>query len=382
MKLRVVQVNCVIDPGTPDPVALLRAWPTLPAVASAAMRAGVEVVVVQASATPGVCEYDELTYHFVTEARMRRSCGPGLNPWRLAAAVSRAAGDVIHFNGLDFPCHARAICGLGVPVLVQDHASRPDARISPFRRWGYGRAAAAAFTSEAMAEPFLRKRQLPPGIPIFPIPESSTYFRAGDRAEARARTGLFGDPALLCVGHFDANKDPLTIVRALKQVLPTLPGAHLWCAFVGTQMLPQVELLLRADAELAAHVHLLGAVPHATIEMLCRASDFFLLGSHRESTGYALLEAMACGSTPIVSDIPAFRALTGNGEIGSLVPTGHPEAFAAAIAAAAAKPREELRLMATSHFERHLSFEAVGAALVDAYAAIASRAPEMATTGA
>lgn len=375
MTLRILQVNCVIDAEGRDPAALLEAWPTVPAIATAVARAGADVTVLQASRSAAEYRQQGVTYRFVPEPRLRRRSGPGLLQWRLSAAVRREAPDVVHFNGLDFPCHAHAICRAGVPVLVQDHASDPDARIGRLRGWGFSAAAAAAFTSSAQAEPFLKRGQLPAGIPIFAIPESSSSFTAGNREKARRETGAFGDPALLWVGHLNANKDPLTILHAVRKALPALPDLQLWCAFIGAELLPDVENILREDTRLAAHVHLLGRVSHDQVQSLCRACDFFLLGSRREGSGYALLESLACGVTPIVTNIPAFEALTGGGQVGALVPVGDADAFAAAILSLAQRPREDLRAKVLDHFARNLSFGAVGARLIEAYAAIAKKAP-------
>ncbi len=371
MTLRVLQVNCVIDEERRSPEALLDAWPTVAAIASATARAGADIRVLQASHRAAEHRRDGVAYRFVAEPRLGRGSGSGFAPWRLAAAAAREAPDVIHVNGLDFPLHVHALCRVGAPVLVQDHASRPEGRIGMLRGWGHRAIAGAAFTAAAQAEPFLDKGQLPTDIPIFAIPESSSDFVPGDMAAARRQTGLSGDPALLWVGHLDANKDPLTILHAVRRALPHLPGLRLWCAFGSAPLLPEVEQLLREEAGLAARVHLLGWVPHDRIELLCRASDFFLSSSRREGCGYALIEALACGVTPIVSDIPAFRALTGDGVIGALIPAGDSDAFAAAILALAARPRPAARIATRDHFEKELSFDVVGARLVEAYAALA-----------
>ncbi len=370
MTLRVVQVNCVIDAEDRPPEALLAAWSTLPLVAEAAARAGAQVTVLSAGRTEAALERAGVTYEFVREPRLRRGHGPGLAPWRLAAAAKRLEPEVIHFNGLDFPLHLRAMCGLGVPVLVQDHASSATSGRNALRRWGLRNAAAAAFTARAQAEPFTQARILARDLPIHEIAESSSTFTPGDRGEARQATGVHGDPALLWVGHLNANKDPLTILRAVRQALPRVPDVHLWCAFASPELLPAVLDLLREDPLLADHVHLSGKVSHERVEALCRASDVFVLGSHREGSGYALIEAMACGLTPVVSDIPSFRALTGGGAVGTLVPAGDVDAFAAAIVAAAGKPRTEARAATLAHFDRALSPAALGRSLAGAYEAL------------
>jgi glycosyltransferase involved in cell wall biosynthesis len=296
-------------------------------------------------------------------------------PWRLAGLLARERAHVVHFNGLDFPFHARAVAQTGLPVLIQDHASSADSPIAWLRRWGHGRIAAAAFTSEAQAQPFLASGQLPRSARIFAIPESSSDFTPGDREAARRETGMFGAPALLWVGHLNANKNPLTILEAVRLALHELPDLHLWCAFRGMDLLDEVGKMLDGDEVLARHVHLLGPVPHAHVEQLCRASDFYVSASRREGSGYALIEALSCGAVPVVSDIPSFRALTDGGAIGALAAPGDAAAFAAAIRSLAALPREPLRRRVLDHFERRLSFERVGASLVQAYAAIAGAGP-------
>jgi glycosyltransferase involved in cell wall biosynthesis len=368
--MRVVHVNCVIDAARRAPADLLAAWPTLSAVADAAARAGAEVTVLQASHFSGEYQQRGVTYRFIAEPRWRRGNGAGIMPWRIGAAIRRERPDVVHFNGLDFPFHVRAACAAGAPVLLQDHASRAEGRSARFRRWGHEKVAGIAFTARAQAEPFLRERQLPASAKRFAVPESSSHFTPGDRIMARCDSGVHGTPALLWIGHLDANKDPLTLLRAVRIALAVLPDLQLWCAFVGTALLPEVEALLRADERLAAHVHLLGTVPHAGVETLCRAADLFVSTSRREGSGYALIEAMACGATPVVSDIPSFRALTGDGAVGALVPVGDAEALAAAIIDQAGRPREAARAAVRGHFERHLTFHAIGAQLMAAYRAI------------
>ena len=113
-------------------------------------------------------------------------------------------------------------------------------------------------------------------------------------------------------------------------------------------------------------MHLLGKVPHARVEQLLRASDLFVSGSHAEGSGYAATEAVACGVTPVLTDIAAFRALTDGGRIGHLYPRGDPVRLADALVSAAASrtPRERVR----AHFDASLSFEAVGRKWADAYA--------------
>ncbi len=95
-----------------------------------------------------------------------------------------------------------------------------------------------------------------------------------------------------------------------------LPELRLWCCFGAAPLLPAVEERIAADPRLRDRVQLLGRVPHLRIEQLMCAADIFVLGSHREGSGYSLIEALSCGLPPVVTDIPSFRALTGGARSG------------------------------------------------------------------
>jgi glycosyltransferase involved in cell wall biosynthesis len=363
--VRVVHVSLVRPRERVDPDSLLASWPTLTDVAQAVARAVAEVTVVQSFHRDAEVVRGDVRFQFVAEPALPGRA-TGLAPRRIAAAVNRSNPDVNHVNGLDFAGHTRALCKLGVPVLAQDHASVPGVRRLS-RRWALSNVDAVAFTHPDQAAPFVADGSLQRATPVFSVPESSTRFTPGPQAEARAETGVYGDPAVLWVGRLDRNKDPLTVLGAIERASAALPGLRLWCCFHEQPLLGQVSDRIETSQALRGRVHLLGKVARGRVQALCRASDFFMLASQRESSGYSLIEAIACGTTPIVSDIPPFRALTGDGSIGALVQPGHAEGFADALVELAGRPRDELRRKALVHFERSLSFDRVGSRLVEIY---------------
>ncbi|HEX4158539.1 MAG TPA: glycosyltransferase family 4 protein [Rhizomicrobium sp.] len=352
---------------------LLDGWPTLGSIAEAVRKAGAEVTVVLSSHRDAVCEREGVTYRFVAE---RWSGGSAVTAYaipRLAHLVRALRPDVVHMNGFGFPFHTRALCAQGAPVLVQHHADNPDGRMRALKRWGLAKISAAAFTSSEQAQAFFARAYFRQSLPVFEIPESSTLFHDGDIADARRATGVFGDPAVLWVGHLNANKDPLTVLDGFARALRHLPNAHLWCCYRDAQLLGPIEARLGRDPMLAGHVHLQGPVEHPKVEQFCRAADFFVLGSRQEGCAYVVLEAIACGATPIVTDIPAFRALTGRGKVGILCETGNAEAFSAALESLSNMPKKSLRARAIKHFQEELSFPVLGSKLVAAYEAIIAR---------
>jgi glycosyltransferase involved in cell wall biosynthesis len=84
-----------------------------------------------------------------------------------------------------------------------------------------------------------------------------------------------------------------------------------------------------------------------------------VLGSHYEGSGYALSEALRCGCIPIVTDIPSFRMMTNNGQLGALWQTGNKESFIEAVSAAIEKPLLQESNVCIEFFKKTLSFDAI-----------------------
>jgi glycosyltransferase involved in cell wall biosynthesis len=371
--LHVAQVSFFVDPQRRAPQALLRDWFPLVDVAAAVASVGNRVTVIQASTVTGTIVQAGATFHFVAP----EPAGSLLAHSRaFRALLHELAPDVLHVHGLGFGHEVRALHELApsTPILLQDHADRVP-RFWRRRAWRSGAVAASglSFCARGQAEPFRRARLLPPDVEIFEIPELTSQFTPGDTTRARAATGLHGDPAILWVGHLNANKDPLAVLDGVSAAASELPNLKLWCCYATAPLLPAVEARVARDATLRDRVHLLGRVPRGTIEELMRAADLFVLGSHREGGSSALVEAMATGLTPVVTDIPSSRALTGNGAVGALWPCGDAQAFTSALQSTAATLGPEARAHVRAHFEAQLAGPALGRKLTAAYGRLLQR---------
>lgn len=371
----VVHVSCHLDPAGRPPEELLAAWPTLTDVAAAAQGEDVEITVLQAAERDLVVNHGGVACHFVAERPSRapaRLIGspPAAVGRRLVEQTRRLGPAIVHFHGLRFPFQIRGFtAGLRqTPVLVQEHKDRvPRVWRRPIHRWGLRDVAGVAFTARRQADPFLAQRVLRPGVSLFEIVETSSRFAPGDRGAARTRTGLVGDPCLVWIGHLNANKDPLTVLEAVRRAVPHLRDPHLWCVYRHAPLYDSVMEHIHGDVAWSRRVHLIGERPHADIEHILRAADFLVLGSHEEGSGFAVIEALACGTVPLVTDIPSFRRLTADGTVGGLAPPGDPERFAQMIVAWANRKGRDMRTAARAWFERQLSFEALGRDLRSAY---------------
>lgn len=365
--LHVAQVSFFLDPRGREPEQLLHDWPSLVDVAEATSAAGVRVSVIQACSRRAQLTRNGVDYHFLApdEVVPTISCSQ-----EFTDLIRDLGAQVHHVHGLGFPEDVRALARLApqTPIMVQDHADRPPSiwrRL--FWRRGFSTLSAVAFCASAQAQPFVDAGLLQPWTTVYEIPESSSHFVPGDQQAARRLTGLHGNPCLLWVGHLNDNKDPLAVLDGVSESVARLPELQLWCCFVTAPLLGDVQDRIRSDPRLRRRVHLLGPVPHRKMELLMQAADLFVLGSHREGSGYSVIEALACGLSPVVTDIPSFRYLTGQASVGRLWPCGDARSLCDSLLSVAPGIGLEQRRRVRQHFDAELSFAAVGRKLKAAY---------------
>jgi glycosyltransferase involved in cell wall biosynthesis len=183
---------------------------------------------------------------------------------------------------------------------------------------------------------------------------------------------MFGDPCFLWTGRLDDNKDPLTALAAFERAALELRDGdpRLWCCFGKSPLLDVVANRINGSAVLRERVTLLGTRPHVEMESRFRAADFFVQTSHREGSGYSLIESLACGTPPLVTHIAAARRIVG--AVGSLTPVGDADALAAAMVEWSKRDRAELRRAARARFESALTYDVIGRELRHAYETLAA----------
>ena len=369
--MHVVQINYARDPALTDPDDLLDRYTTLTGWAEALLTGGASRSTVVQRFSHDV-ERDRRDVRYLFRGDGRRAAPTS---WSRARPIAEAAAaldpDVLHVNGLGFPAQTRwlrrAVPG---PILVvQDHANgfHRDPVRRGFSRLGLGAADAVMFSAAELAEPWREAGLIGTGQPIVEIMESATRLRPIPRDQARRQTGMTGNPALLWVGRLDANKDPLTVLDGVARVISVLPDTELTMIYHATELLGAARARLDAMPELRRRVHLVGRVPHTTMSAYCSAADWFVLGSHREGSGYAALEAASCGAIPVVTDIPTFQRITDRGRAGFLWPVGEAAGLTAALRRASAADGAAMRAAVRNHVERSLSWTAIGRRAVAAY---------------
>lgn len=158
-----------------------------------------------------------------------------------------------------------------------------------------------------------------------------------------------GPPRLLCPRGFLPVYNNEVIIRAIAELPDNIPPFHLTFTSAGP-LLPHVKDLAQRLLPKARRqqVSFLGGVPDEEMHRQLAESEILLSISRSDGTSTSLLEAMASGLFPILSDIPQNREwVTASTDNGLLVNPDDPSALATAIHSALIN--DEQRRRATTY---------------------------------
>jgi teichuronic acid biosynthesis glycosyltransferase TuaC len=191
---------------------------------------------------------------------------------------------------------------LGVPVVIT--ARGTDVNLIPRhvipRRLIQGAirdAAALIAVSAALKEALVGLGAPPDKVTVLRNGVDAALFHPPlDRAATRSALGVTG-PTLISVGLLIERKGHHRVIEAL----PSLPGFTLLIVGEGPERTRLAAMISRLG--LADRVRLLGPRPHAELPALYGAADALVLASSREGWANVLLEAMACGTPVVASNV-------------------------------------------------------------------------------
>jgi glycosyltransferase involved in cell wall biosynthesis len=274
---------------------------------------------------------------------------------------------------------AAALLGrqLGKPVVIT--ARGTDLNLIPRHatprrmiRWASDQAAGLVTVCAALKDslvelgvPAERVRVLRNGVDL-------DMFAPGDRLSTRHALGI-DRPILLSVGQLIPRKGHDIVIRALKD----LPEWGLLIAGGGPM---ESDLRQIAAAEgVAERVRFLGLVPHAELPRIYGAADLLVLASEREGWANVLLEAMACGTPVVASNVWGTPEVVRVPEAGRLMRARTPEAVAEAVRGVWTSPPDRRR---TRAYAEQFSWDATTAGQLDLFAAVTGRSPASAEKAA
>ena len=174
---------------------------------------------------------------------------------------------------------------------------------------------------------------VPPGVDI-------SHFHPLPQRLARQAIGADDhDWMILFVGRIEPLKGVDTLIRAMALLAQECPTwvSRLSLAIIGgdpdTNENAEMERLkaMHADLQLGDLVVFLGAKDQNKLQYYYNAAEALVMPSHYESFGMVALEAMACGTPVIASDVGGLSHLVRDGETGFHIPSGDHLALASTL---------------------------------------------------
>ena len=190
-------------------------------------------------------------------------------------------------------------------------------------RWAADQAAGIITVCAALKDALVELRVPPQKIRVLRNGVDLALFRPRDKAAARAQLELDGR-VLLSVGHLIERKGHDLVIRAL----PRLPGVRL--AIAGDGPLGEELRRLAATLGVGDRVRFMGSLPQRDLPDLYSAADILVLASSREGWANVLLEAIACGTPVVASNVWGTPEVVAAPEAGELIERT-PEAIADAV---------------------------------------------------
>ncbi|WP_310425221.1 glycosyltransferase family 1 protein [Chamaesiphon sp. VAR_48_metabat_135_sub] len=221
-------------------------------------------------------------------------------------------------------------------------------------------------------------------IEIIPCGTDIDNFQPISRAGARQELGL--DPQakiVLYVGRFDPRKGIETLVRAYAQLLERSADAqNLRLLIVGGSDPQEDDGAERLRIEgivnslgIGASLEFVGMVGHDRLPLYYTAADVCVIPSHYEPFGLVAIEAMACGTPVVASDVGGLKFTVVPEETGLLVPAKDEAAFAQAIERILTDDlwAQQMRKQAVTRVQDNFSWTGVAVQLSDLYRSLLAR---------
>lgn len=305
----------------------------------------------------GELQFGGVDYRFRRFSKLSRYFPFGLHRY-----IKNLQPDIVFIQGLHFPLQViqlRLMLDKNVKIMAQNHAERPFTGIKKYlQRIADRYIDAYLFASRDMGLEWVKKGNLLAPDKIHEVMEVSSVFYPVEKATAKQTTKITGEPVFLWVGRLNENKDPLNVVKAFMEFADREPSARLYMIYHTDELLPQVtEIIDNSDGKEA--IVLVGEKAHEDLLYWYNSADFIVSGSHYEGSGTAVCEAMSCGCIPIVTDIPAFRTITNNGNCGLLYEAGNQQALLLALLESQTANKCEKRINTLEWFHKNLSFDAI-----------------------
>lgn len=369
--MRVIHVTFFYDKNISTGDELLKQHYTVTGWAEALQKKGLDVIVMNRFSRECSFEKNGVKYFFVRD-NLPGTLKSSHLPLKFLKKISELDVDIIHVHDFSLSLRIlllRLLIKKKTSIIIQHHGGASISGIKKSVLVFLNSVADGFFftTVEQGKEWFKTSKQR---NKIMPVMEGATFFNFDerdasenlnyyDRYTAREKAGTKGSPVFLWVGRLDENKDPLTVLAGFEILAGKYENANLYLIYNTDKLLGKVKKKVTGSLLLQSKVHLLGGIPHEEIKIFYNSADYFVLGSHYEGSGYALSEALRCGCVPVVTNIPSFKMMTNEGQLGALWKPGNKNSFVEAAISAISKPFKNEAMACIDFYKERLSFDAI-----------------------
>lgn len=305
----------------------------------------------------GVIERNGVAHHFVKGKRGGLSFALQVNNY-----VRSLKPDIVLIHGFSDPVPVillRRQIGNNAKIIMQHHAEQPFAGWRNYAFKISGKVVDAYFfASISISEDWTRKKLIGSQEKIFQVPEASSGFTVQQLAG-------YDPDTFLWVGRLNANKDPVSVVKAFSEYLKHYPSGKLYMIFRETKLLHEVQREIRYN-NVSGSVILVGEVRHSDMRAWYEKAAFVICSSFYEGCNISVLEGMSCGCIPIVTNASSFDLHTNNGHLGLRFEAGNSKELFECFCKTRQMSIENERKRILDHFNKELSFKAIAAKIYSA----------------
>ena len=303
-----------------------------------------------------------------------------ISPESLTRVINEFNPDIIHIFGIlpaDILTVAEVCNSRSIILSASFHGSNPaaDYDYRSLQKQAMEKISVLLINAPERKAIWEEANLISPTTRVSICPETSSFFSRLDRAEARARTGMSGDPICVATSRLHPVKDPLTLLMGFENILQMRPGARLYWVHQTNELIDTVNDFLQKSDKLGNAVHLLGPMDFDEMENFYNSADFFLQASHTEYGGNSLVEAMACGVIPVVTKIPSFQYLTGNNQFGTLFDISNSDELSQRVLDIPTEKYGEYSHAIRDYYDRNLSFDLIAERFILAINSIVTGRP-------
>lgn len=191
-------------------------------------------------------------------------------------------------------------------------------------RWAAGKAAASIAVSEALGNRLIKLGVNGEKVHVLRNGVDLEHFVPKHRGQSKARFGV-GECTLLSVGNLVDLKGHDLVIRAMTR----LPECDL--LIVGEGEARESLEALAASLDIDGRIKFLGAVPQPDLVDIYNAAEILVLASSHEGMPNVVLEAMACGTPVVATEVGGVPEVVSSPAAGALVRKRDVESIVAGI---------------------------------------------------